>query len=129
MFPTRKNWIRKGLEYLYQLFHVLPKETTCEMKALLQVWKFTFNNDFMMNRELNLSVTRNDFGHVLIFWQVTLFLRVSYWGQVVEMNFSSINFERFAENCFFPCQMSHVQWRCIAHDILPHWDILSRVEN
>ena len=27
-------WPRKGPEYLYQLFDVLPKQTTCEMKAL-----------------------------------------------------------------------------------------------
>ena len=27
-------WSRKGPEYLYQLFDVLPKQTTCEMKAL-----------------------------------------------------------------------------------------------
>ena len=59
------------------------------MKAL-QVYKFTFNNYFMMNRELNFSVARNDFGYVLICW-VTLSLRVRYWGQVVEMNFCSIN--------------------------------------
>ena len=26
--------IWKGCEYLYQLFDVLPKQTTCEMKAL-----------------------------------------------------------------------------------------------
>ena len=58
------------------------------MKAL-QVYKFIFNNDSMMNK-LNFSVTRNDSGHVLICWWVTLFLRVSYWGQVVEMNFCLI---------------------------------------
>ena len=40
-------WPRKGPEYLYQLFDALLKQTTCEMKAL-QVYKFTFNNDFMM---------------------------------------------------------------------------------
>ena len=27
-------WPRKGPEYLYQLFDVLPKQTTCEMKPL-----------------------------------------------------------------------------------------------
>ena len=48
---------------------------------------------FTMNRELDYSVTRNDFGYVLICWK-TLFLRVSYWGQVVEMNFGSINFDK-----------------------------------
>ena len=31
-----------------------------------QVFKFIFNNDSMMNRKLNFSVTRNDSGHVLI---------------------------------------------------------------
>ena len=35
------------------------------------------------------SVIRDDFGHVLI----PLCLRVSQWGQVVKMNFSSINFD------------------------------------
>ena len=35
------------------------------MKAL-QVYKFTFNNDFMMTRELNFIVTRNDFEQVVI---------------------------------------------------------------
>ena len=54
-------------------------------------WKFTFNNDFMMNRELNLSyinklykqvlfnvfsVIRNDIGHVPIYWWVALFVKV-----------------------------------------------------
>ena len=30
---------KKGPQYLYQLFHVLPKQTTCEIKALqLQVY-------------------------------------------------------------------------------------------
>ena len=31
----------------------------------------------MMNRELNFSVARNNFGYVLICWCVTLFLGVS----------------------------------------------------
>ena len=49
MFSTGKNcilntleilcipqnfWSRKDPEYLYQLFDVLPKQITCEMKAL-----------------------------------------------------------------------------------------------
>ena len=33
----------------------------------------------MMNKELNFSVTGNDFENVLICWWVTLFLRVTYW--------------------------------------------------
>ena len=48
--------IRKGHKHLYQLIDVLPKQATHEMKAL-QVYKFTFNNDFVINRELNFSVT------------------------------------------------------------------------
>ena len=39
------EFLALGYEYLYQPFDVLPKQTTCEMKAL-QVYKFTFNNDF-----------------------------------------------------------------------------------
>ena len=66
MFSTRENQVlntlgilcipqniqpRKGAEYLYQLFDVFPKQAKCEMKAL-QVYNSSFNNDFMMNREL-----------------------------------------------------------------------------
>ena len=43
----------------------LPKQTTNEMKSL-ELYKFTFNNDFMINRELNFSVTRDESEHVLI---------------------------------------------------------------
>ena len=104
MFSTRKNWIlntlgilcipqnfrpRKGPEYLYQLFDVFPKQTTCEMKAL-QVCKSSFSNDFMMNREL-----------ILLWPEITLDiylsaggdLFLSYWGQVTE-------FGQVVENCF-----------------------------
>ena len=35
------------------------------MKAV-QVYKLIFNNYFMMDRKLNFSVTRNDFGYVLM---------------------------------------------------------------
>ena len=67
--------ISKGGEYLYKLFDILPKQTTCEMEALqVQVY---IEQYFTMNRELDYSVTRNDFGYVLICWK-TLFLRVSY---------------------------------------------------
>ena len=60
------------------------------MKVFL-VYKFIFNNDSMMNRKLNFSVIRNmTLGMYLSVWWVTLFLRVSYWGQVVEMNFCLI---------------------------------------
>ena len=45
--------ITKDPECLYQLFDAAPKQRICEMKAF-QVYKFTFNNDFMINRELNL---------------------------------------------------------------------------
>ena len=42
------------------------------------------------------SVIINNFGHVIICWWVTLFVRLNYWGQVLEMNFSSnnINFDK-----------------------------------
>ena len=43
--------LRKGPEYLYCLFHILPKQS-CEMK-MLQVQVY-INNDFMVNKELNL---------------------------------------------------------------------------
>ena len=43
----------------------LPKQTTSEMKSL-ELYKFTFNSDFMINRELNFSVTRDESEHVLI---------------------------------------------------------------
>ena len=33
---------------------------------------------------------------------VTLFSRISYWGQVVEMNFSSINFDKLLKTVSFP---------------------------
>ena len=63
--------------YINYVFNVLPMQTTCEMKAL-QIRKFTFNNDFMMNRGLNFRMSRNDFGYVVICWWMTLFLKVSY---------------------------------------------------
>ena len=59
-------------------------------------YRFTFNNDFMMKRRyiyVNFNVfcvIRNDFGHEHICWWATLLVRASQWGQVVEINFSSI---------------------------------------
>ena len=64
-----------------------------------------------MNTELNFSVTRNDFGHALICWWVTLFLGVSYWGEVVETNFSSINFDKLLKIISFP-----VSWQVICNE-------------
>ena len=84
MFSTGKNWNlntlgilcipqnfwpRKGPEYLYQLFDVLPTQTTRGMKAL-QVYKFAFNNDFMMNREL-----------ILLWSEITLGMYLSASGR------------------------------------------------
>ena len=90
LYILQNFWHREGLEYLFQLtFDVLPKQT-CEIKH----FNFTFNNGFMMSRKLNFNVTRNDFGHVLICCLVTLFLRVTYWGQLVEINFSSVNSDK-----------------------------------
>ena len=91
LYILESFWHREGLEYLFQLkFDVLPKQTTCYIKH----FNFTFNNGFMMNRKLNFNMTRKDFGHVLICWWVTLFLRVTYSGQLVEINFSSVNFDK-----------------------------------
>ena len=105
MLSTGKNWIlnalgilcklqnfwhKKDPKYLYYInYHLMfyPSRQHVKWKH----FKFTFNNDLMMNRELNFNVTRNDFRNVHISYWVTLFLRVSYWGQVVEMSFSSIN--------------------------------------
>ena len=65
MFSAGKNCIfnkvgiirmQRPCIYLYQLSDVLLKQATYEMKAL-QVYKFTFSNDFTMNKELNFSVT------------------------------------------------------------------------
>ena len=112
--------IRKSLEYLYQLFNVLPKQMISEVKAL-QVYKFTFNSDSMMNRQLNFSVTRNESGHAgmyLSVWWVTLFIRVSYQDQVLEMNFSSINFDKLLKIVSFPASWVIYKWRCIAHDVI-----------
>ena len=50
----------------------------------------------MVNRELNFSATRNDSGHVLIC------LVGSYWDQVVEINFSSINFDKLLKVVSYP---------------------------
>ena len=87
---TAEFWHKKDPKYLYYInYHLMfyPSRQHVKWKH----FKFTFNNDLMMNRELNFNVTRNDFRNVRIFRWVTLFLRVSYWGQVVEMSFSSIN--------------------------------------
>ena len=39
---------------------------------------------------------------IVIYWWATLFVRVSYWGQVVEMNFGSISFDRLLKFVSFP---------------------------
>ena len=58
---------------------------------VLQVYKFIFSNDSMRNRKLNFSVIRNmTLGMYLSVWWVTLFLRIRYWGQVVEASFCLI---------------------------------------
>ena len=119
MFSTGKNWIlnalgilcilknfwhKKGSKYLYYInYHLMfyPSRQHVKWKH----FKFTFNNDFMMNRELNFNVTRNDFRNVLISCWVTLFLRVSYWGQVVEMNFWSIDFDKLLKILLFPASL------------------------
>ena len=139
MFSTGKNWIlnilgilcipqnfrpRKGPEYLYQLFDVFPKQATCEMKAL-QVYKFTFNNDFMMNRELILLWPE-------IFQECTYLLV----GGLIFKSKLLRSSGRFWISCWklflslpAAAESWHISWRCIAHDVLPYWDILARKEN
>ena len=62
--------------------------------------QFIVNNDFMMNRLLTFSVTRIDFRQVLICWLVILFLWEIYWVQVVERNFSSVDFDKLLKIIF-----------------------------
>ena len=62
-------------------------ESTSSIQVYIQQW-------FHDEQRANFIVTRNKFRHVLICWCVTLFLRVSYWGHVVEMTFSSIYFAK-----------------------------------
>ena len=117
MFSAGKNGILNTLEILrlLQNFLALGKSLNIYINYLMfypsrqhakwrhfMLYKFTFNNDFMMNRELSFVVTRNDFGNVLICWWVTLFSRVTYWGWVVEMNFSSIKFDKLLKIVSFP---------------------------
>ena len=104
--------LEKAVNICINYFMSKPKLATCEMKAF-QVCKFTFNNDFMMNMGLNFSVTRNDLGYVLICWWVTLFWRLSYWGQVVEMNFCSINSDNLMKVLSFPAS-----WVICNEDVL-----------
>ena len=70
-------WPRKGPEYLYQLFDVLPKQETCEMKAPQVYIQVYIQQWFHDEQEANFIVTRNNFRHVLICYWVTLFLTVS----------------------------------------------------
>ena len=58
-------------------------------------------------------MTRNEFGHVRICWWVTLFLRVSYWDQVAEMNFSSINFDKLLKTFSFLTAESYIVTRVV----------------
>ena len=71
--------LRKGPEYLYRLFDVLPKHTTCKMKALqvqvyIQQW---FYNEQRVYVKFNVSSEiRNGFGHVLICWWAALLVKI-----------------------------------------------------
>ena len=61
--------------------------------AMISCWKcLTFTH--MLTHMFNVfSVIKNDFECVLICWWLILFEIVSQWGQVVEMKFSSANFD------------------------------------
>ena len=74
-YPSRQHVKWKHFKYTSLYSTMIPWWT----RSKILVWP-----------QMNFSVTRNDSGHVLICWWVTLFLRVSYWGQVVEMNFCLI---------------------------------------
>ena len=132
MFSTGKNWIlntlgilclpqkfwpRKGPEYLYQLFNVFPKQTKCEMKAL-QVYQFSFNNDFMMNREL-----------ILLWPEIMFGMYLSAGGRPYSKLLRSSGRIWISGWKLFPslpAESCHISWRCIAHDVLSYWDILFR---
>ena len=115
--------ITNNSEYLYQLFNVLPKQTISEMKAL-QVYKFTFNNDFMMSRELNFSVTRNDAGHIFICLVGDLIFKSKLLRSSVEMNVSSINFDKLFKIVSFPASCVICNGDKLLVMQLSYWDIL-----
>ena len=58
----------------------------------------------MMNGALKFNVFSVIRNNALICWWVTLFVRISYSGQVVEMNFSSIFFDKFLKIVSFPAR-------------------------
>ena len=92
-------WIFISTTWCFTQVDIMRNESTSRIQVYIELY------DFMMNRELNFSVARNDFECVLICWWVTLFLRVSYWGQVVEMNFWSIDFEKLLRILSFPASL------------------------
>ena len=108
-------WIFISTTWCFTQVDIMRNESTSRIQVYIEHY------DFMMNRELNFSVARNDFGCVLICWWVTLFLRVSYWGQVIEINFCLIKLLKILS---FPAS-----WVICNADVLPYWDILLRKEN
>ena len=51
---------------------------------------------------------RNDFGYAINWCWVTLFVRISYWGQFDKMNCSSINFDSCWKLLFLLRAESHI---------------------
>ena len=87
-WPLERPWI-----FIWTIWCFTQADMTFEVIAVqVQVYIQQWFHDEQKAMFNVLSVVRNDFGHNLICWWVSLFVKVSYWGQVVEMNFSSFNF-------------------------------------
>ena len=104
MFSIGKNGVLNPLEilrmlnkfwceYLYRLFDVLPR-LTCKIKTLrVRVYFQQWFHDEQGAKFISRLTFLVWLGHEIICWRVALFVRVSEWGQVVEINFSLIKFE------------------------------------
>ena len=78
-------------------------ESISSTQAYIKQW-------FYDEQGANFIAARNNFEHVLISLWVTL-----------------KNFDEFLKIVSFPALPTkswHVSWRCIAHDVLPYWDII-----
>ena len=123
MFSIRKNWILNTLGILSmphkfwywvrflifisiircftQADHVW-NESTSSTQVLIQEWFHDEPGTKIYVKFNVLIVSRNDVGHASVCWWVTLFVRVSYWGQVPEMTFGSISFGKLLKIVSFP---------------------------
>ena len=99
-------------------------------------YKLTLNNSFRhmaswwTAAKINVfSVIRNNFVQAFICWWVTLFVRIRYWGQVVEMNFSSIFFDKFLKIVFFLPDESYIRKNTMMRMMFHHTGIYFQEEN